>query len=299
MFPFTLSGPPFLVFYVVLTLAVLIGYWFYRRAREGESFIPRMSELTSEPYRIAFLRGGDEELVRLGVINLVDRGLLVASDGGATLRTKDGASAEMLRRPLDRALLACFKVASQPGAAMLSSQVRGACAQYRSDLVTEGLLLDDGRRWQVLAGLVVVLGVLGGVAVARVLQALSRGQGNIWFLVVAGGFACWVAYRIGQGNITASGDRALSSLKTLMKRLKDRAASLPAGGASNEALLLAAVFGIHALPASAFPFVEALYPRPKTTSDGGDWGSGSSSCGSSGGSSCGGGGGGCGGCGGG
>ena len=74
---------------------------------------------------------------------------------------------------------------------------------------------------------------------------------------------------------------------------------LRTGGATNEALMLAAVLGIHALPAEAFPFVHQVYPKPmSSSSSGGDGGSWGSSCSSSGGSSCGGGGGGCGGCGG-
>ena len=88
-----------------------------------------------------------------------------------------------------------------------------------------------------------------------------------------------------------------------MKRLKSRTSTLSAGGATNEALLLAAVYGIYELPDNAFPFVEQLFPKPrKPESDSSSWwdssssSSSSSSCGSSsGGSGCGGGGGGCGG----
>jgi hypothetical protein len=74
----------------------------------------------------------------------------------------------------------------------------------------------------------------------------------------------------------------------MFARLRSRADSLRQGGATNEAALLAAVFGVGELSPTRFPAVEALTPKPKK-SDGGS--SCSSSC-----SSCGGGcGGGCGG----
>jgi hypothetical protein len=77
-----------------------------------------------------------------------------------------------------------------------------------------------------------------------------------------------------------------------MQRLRGRAKTLASGGATNEALLLASVFGVSVLAGPAFGFVEQLFPRANQRG-----GSCGSSCGSS---SCGGGGcgGGCGGCGG-
>ena len=57
-------------------------------------------------------------------------------------------------------------------------------------------------------------------------------------------------------------------LKTLFKRLKSRASALKAGGESNEMAMLIAVFGLAALPATAFPFVEKLYPQPRSESSG-------------------------------
>jgi uncharacterized protein (TIGR04222 family) len=300
MFPFTLSGPPFLALYSVSALLLLGGYWLYRQSRSGVREQARISALTDDPYKIAYLRGGDVEMVRLAIVNLVDRGLLGPGRAGGTLRTRSKASADTLRGPLDRALLAAFATDSLPGNALVFSQVRAACAQYRQELISQGLILDDAQKRQVLMGLLVVLALIGGVAIIRIAQALSRGQSNIFLLVVAAALACWAAYRLGKRDVTSTGRRALGSLQTLMTRLKARAGGLANGGATNEALLLAAVFGIYALPATAFPFVEQMYPRPWWSRSDSD-GRRSSSCGTScggGGGSCGGGGG-CGGCGGG
>jgi uncharacterized membrane protein YgcG len=135
--------------------------------------------------------------------------------------------------------------------------------------------------------------LLGGLGVARLLQALSRGQANVVFLLVLGALACWIAVWLARGRAAPAGRKALRSLETLTARVKNQVHRLRAGGATNEALLLAAVYGVYALPSSVFGFTENLFPKPRK-SDTGSCGS-SSSCGSS----CGGGGGGCGGCGGG
>ena len=146
------------------------------------------------------------------------------------------------------------------------------------------------------------LALLAGVALARIAQAVSAGRTNIELLAIMAVIACIGALAMKPGRLTARGQRSIQSLESLLGRLKSRASRLAPGGATNEAVLFAAVFGIHALPAEAFAFVEQTYPKPKPSESGGSGGDGGgSSSGDSGGSSCGGGGGGsgCGGCGGG
>jgi hypothetical protein len=46
-----------------------------------------------------------------------------------------------------------------------------------------------------------------------------------------------------------------------MKRLKDNSERIKPGGETNEALLLASVFGIYALSSTLFPVVEEMFPR--------------------------------------
>jgi uncharacterized membrane protein YgcG len=133
----------------------------------------------------------------------------------------------------------------------------------------------------------------------KIVVALSGGHTNIQFLIiltVAFGFA---AYAISRPRLTAKGEALLDNLRMLFGNLKDRALSIRPSSSPNELALLAAVFGIGAIPASAFPYAKKLYP--KAASSGSTFVSScGSSCGSSSGSSCGGGGcgGGCGGCGG-
>jgi len=295
VFPFTLPGPTFLAFYAGLSAAVLCIFWFYARSGDGAGEA-RIGDLTSDPYKIAFLRGAEEETVRLACFNLVDRGIL--GHVGLTFAVSDKGNAELLRRPLDRAILAKCAQGASFAELVADRGVRVACRAYERELSEAGLLRGGARESAVLKGLYAVLGLLGGLAIARILQALSRGRFNIVLLVVLAFFACAIAFSIYSSRKTFAGAARLRSLQTLMSRLKARATALESGGATNEALMVAAVFGLMALPASAFPFVEQMFPQPRLP----DSSPGSydrNSCGSSGGSSCGGGGSGCGGCGGG
>lgn len=293
MFPFNLNGPSFLVFYAAYAAMVLLMQWAYSRAGEDRAGSRGLNDLTADPYRIAYLRDAVTETVRLAVVNLVDRNLL--SFEGTSLRATKTEQADFLRRPLDRAII--FRCASPAamGAVLDDAKVRAACAEYEQDLVRKGLLLDDEQRHKQRVCLLVVLLLLGGVAAARIVQTLSHGGRNFLYLIALAAVACWVAYRIYPRRTSAAGSRALTSLKTLMQRLKGQVGRIAAGGATNEALLLAAVFGIYALP---FPFIEQIFPKPRQSDSGGSSDSGyGSSCSSDsgGGGGCGGGGGGCGG----
>jgi len=91
MFPFTLTGSEFLIFYALLCAAVIAGLVVWRRSKEaGEDARVNLSD----PYLIACLRGGSQEAVRVAVVSLVDRGLLrlTASSCGASCGSSCGSS---------------------------------------------------------------------------------------------------------------------------------------------------------------------------------------------------------------
>ncbi|HKA40557.1 MAG TPA: TIGR04222 domain-containing membrane protein, partial [Burkholderiales bacterium] len=285
MFPFNLTGPQFLAFYAAFSAVALVAYWYYTSPRQAPARSTRSQELAADPYKIACLRGGEEEAIRLSIVNLVDRGLL--ANDGLMLKATGVARSDALRIPLERAIVTHCASPTLPGALLGDRAVRAACVEYDKDLQRKGLLFKDEERRARLNALRVVVLLLGGIAFARILQALSHGRANIVFLIILTGIACWIAYGIYSRRITPAGNQALTNLATLLQRLKNQVSRLTPGGVTNEAVLLAAVFGIYALPAPAFPFVEQIFPRPRGQSDA----SGSASF-DSGGGGCGGGGGG-------
>jgi uncharacterized protein (TIGR04222 family) len=297
MNPFTWPGPQFIVAYLLLTAVVLVACYLVWR-RSGEVAKPaKMNDLTSDPYRIAYLRGGAAEAARIAVLNLVDRGILEFDN--TILRSVREETIQSLRRPLDRAIV---EVCRKPGTLALlvaNNSVRKAAQEYEQELGAKGLISAgpefDFRKKVGFAA----AGLLAGVALVKVNYALSTGRGNVGFLVMAAIVATVLALWITRRRLTHAGQQMLESVRTLLKRLKDNSDRIKPGGETNEALLLASAFGVYALSSTLFPVVEEMFPRPKSSSssDGGSDGD-SSSCSSSScsSSSCGGGGG-CGGCG--
>ena len=288
MNPFDLPGPQFLGFYALLSSAVLAFLW--ANTRGPSETRATLSFMTADPYRIAFMRKGTTETLQIAIFNLVDRGLLDFRDG--TLRTVRVDSTTMVRRPLDRAILDFCRETRTVGEVEGDSLLQRTVEDYRRELSAQNLVVSEadsrGRGWLAIAA----IGLLGGVAVVKILVALSRGRHNIAFLVILAIIACVVALVICNRGITAAGREMLSNLKGLTKRLMQRADTLRPGGATNEALLLASVYGLWVLPSVAFPMVALLFPRPSGDGGGSD-GGGSSDGGGGGG--CGGGCGGCGG----
>jgi uncharacterized protein (TIGR04222 family) len=285
--PLDLAGPQFLLFYLIAGIAVLLALRGVRLAAEGGP-APRIE--TSDPYLIAYLRGGKNEALRVAVVSLIDRGLLETRANDA-LRARDGAE-RIPGPPIERMVLRDFRFERPATQIFTESDAEGACDGYRDQLTRLGLLPDGAaraaRRWRMSAAIAVLVGLAG----AKIWVALGRGKSNVGFLVILTLIFVIVAARSAQPVRTARGDALLADLRTLFRRLKDRAGSLRPGGATADAVLLAAVFGLGTLPSSGFAYAKRLYPRAA--------GSSGSSCGSSSacGSSCGGGGGGGGGCGG-
>src|SRR5262245_31992018 len=77
MNPFSLPGPEFLFFYFCFSLVVIVAAFILRRMAESGP-APKID--LADPYLIAYLRGGEDEALRVALISLVDRGILVIDD---------------------------------------------------------------------------------------------------------------------------------------------------------------------------------------------------------------------------
>lgn len=303
MNPFDLTGPQFLVFYIGLSALALIAIVLTRKYAESYG-APKLD--LSDPYLIAYLRGAEPEALRVATVSLIDRGLLVAT--GTQLKTADKASAEAVRRPIEKELLHRFKRADEATAIFDDARLRATCKPFEQTLKNAGLLPNEQIHSSRITRLLIACAIVGGVGVIKVLVALARGRTNVWFLVILMVATIVIAIKISFPRLTESGKALIADLQNLYSGLKDRALFLQTGGASIEPMMLAAVFGVSALAGPSFAYTHSLFPRATANQQQAGWSSscGSScssvsSCGSSdGGSGCGGGGcgGGCGGCGG-
>ena len=288
MSPFDLSGPEFLKFYLFLGSVVLVALHYARVYSESGS-VPRIDY--SDPYLIAYLRGGERESARVAIVSLVDRGLLQIFDD--RLEVAHETASDIVRRPIEKAILNHAKFSKNLEGLFESPSLESGCKEYRDKLQQLRLLPDkateDARTNRVLLGLV----VLFGVAFIKIVQATSQSRKNIWFLVILAAVFCYFAVKNYNPFRTNLGNNMLADLRTLFSSLKSRAAMIQSGGATGEAALLMAVFGMSALPVSRFPVVRRFEEKR------GSSGTSCSGCGTSSSSSGCGGGGGCGGCGGG
>jgi uncharacterized protein (TIGR04222 family) len=257
----------------------------------------------TDPYQIAYLRGGQAEALRVVAFSLIDRGLL---QGGATTLVAEMGAEKQVRRPIEKAVLQVFR---SPGTAREMQSDRrtiDACRQYRDTLEDHGLVAGGATFARRLPALLVAALAVVFVGLLKLFIALSEGRHNVGFLILMMiGFSA-VAIWIFRRHRTKRGDDMMADLRMMFARLRDRGNTLREGGATNEAALLAAVFGLSELSPAHFPAMRALKPAKSTGSSCGSscssyYSSSGSSCGSSScssGSSCGGGGGCGGGCGG-
>ncbi len=291
-----MSGPQFLLFYLIIGLLTLLIFKYAIRAKENRFPIPKLG--LSDPYEIATLRGGINEAIKIAVISLVDRGLLEVADKkfDIEISTKNIEAIDHARRPIEKAILS--EKYAKPGSLYTihhDASTIMAAQEYRESLIERRLLAGKKIRDERRPLFCLTLLLLGGLAFAKISIALERGYHNIWFLVALMCIFFALLIRMYKSEKTSLGARVLTDLEIMFTGLRSRSPWIDAGGETNEAVLVAAVFGVSVLSPLTFPFIKKLYPKPfETTSSSTNCGAGSS-CGS--GSSCGGSCAGCGGCG--
>lgn len=298
--PFYWTGPWFLAAYLGFGLAIYYGVRELLLRQELRNPHAQLT-LADDPYRIAFLRGGALEAVKIAAIVLVDRGLLRAD--GPLLETTSADSLRFASHDIERDVLRLY-LGRQGHSKELAVQADAfpSCQAYLQSLTQQELLVGAPllrRRERVTW---VAHYVLLTVALVKAIIAVSTGHYNLLFLAIMTAVFLLKLRGLRTRNTSFAAQRLLSDLRMLFSRLNMRSSRLQAGNGSADMALLAAIFGIGALPLSVYAYVAELYPLPRQTYSGdsssgssGDSSSGGDSGGDSGGSSCGSGCGGCGG----
>jgi uncharacterized protein (TIGR04222 family) len=287
--PFDLPGPAFLAFYAVLGIGVnlLLRYMILQKEKESSA----SQRICTDPYKLAALRAGACETLRIALFSLIDRGLLKSS---GTEVVAEQQAKDVVRRPVEQSVVGFFSRPRQARDIFSDTAALASGGEYLRELASEGLTADMNTFEKRGAAALTALVLLTGVSLTKIGIALSRGRYNILFLVIL--TLIFVLWTIStwRRERTGAGDEVLRRARQRFKPLKDRSESIRPGGLTNDASFLAALFGLSALPSAYFPYLATLFPQAVTTS--GDSYAGGCGGGSS--SGCGGGGGGCGGCGG-
>ena len=304
-----MPGPDFLLFYGGAIALTLAGCWWALRRIDPTVFEPPpLVPSQPDPYEIAYLRGGENEVTRTIIFDLIQRGYLAVRD------EKTRQSIERAPNPPDpRHLAAIERQAldglSEPrtaqdifGSGRLSSQIGSRCEAYRQRLLDQNLLASPetqrSSRWIALMAGLVIIG-LGGY---KLLVALAKGRTNVGFLIMMGIVGVVILfYIIRSRRLTVKGQKYLRELQTAFDGLKGQVLAITPGGATvNPALpLLVGLFGVNILAGTSYDSYHRMFRKAAASSTGGCGSCSSASCGGGcGGGGCGGCGGGCGGCGG-
>lgn len=277
MWPFDLRGPEFLILYLVVCALVTLAAFLLRHSGEP-SDPPRVN--LSDPYLIAFLRGGKFEVLRVVTMSLVDRGLLTAT--GTKLAASEKAFGKASSE-LEQKVVRQFNPSAEASSLFRMKDAEPEMRRYEHQLTAFGVLPDAEQKDARLMRMTVALILILTLAAAKIWVALATGHTNIQFLIVLAVLFTVLIVTACRPRRTRAGDRMVADLRTLFEGLKQRSEEIRNGSSPAEFALMAAVFGM-----ATIPDAKKLFPQ------------GGSSCGSgcgSGGGSCGGGG--CGGCGGG
>jgi uncharacterized protein (TIGR04222 family) len=280
-----MRGPPFLLLYGAAAIMGCAILWWSIRQREARASASPLR--VRDPYEIAYLRGGIQELVKVVVLALLRRQLLLPA--GDCLQAAAGAT-RAATATIERTILITCRSPIPAKALAEFGTVKSAGKGYHLALADKHLMPDAAMLRARIAGAAIAFALLGGFAFLKIAHALDTGHSNIGLLVCLVVIAALVLFKIAYYPRTAAGDLALRHLGSLFSRVKSGPRPVHPDQL-NEALLLAAVYGDYAQSGSELAVWRRLFPALNR-----DGNSGSGSCGSGCGSGCGGGGG-CGGCG--
>jgi uncharacterized protein (TIGR04222 family) len=319
-----LYGPYFLAFYALTIGAVVVAcYKSVRGVDRTQGMEPPDIPAKLDPYEVAYLRGGANEVTRVAIASLIQRGLLRITDekrwSGTIKKIGRGRNPQAGKlTTVESAVMQWSGFPAQPAEIFqqggIPSLLEKPCAAYEIDLTEKELLapkeMKDYGIW--LGGIAATIIVaLGGYKFA---VALMKGHTNLVFLGImclAGLFAvaasCMVLPRLSH-----VGKAYLEQLKLAFAGWKDvasengqfalaldlpskppEAGPVKANAAYSDFMVMLGVFGVASLANTPHADVKAMFARGGSSHGCGAGGCGGGACGGGG---CGGGG--CGGCGG-
>lgn len=286
-----ISGPSFLVAYIVIATAVWVAGARARRILADPPAKGPAGDISTRPHDVAYLNGGSELAVYSAVGAMHLRGTLATSRGTVQAVGRLDPGADDLERAVH------FTTASPVHARRLPlhGPVMTALAAIDQRLVGAGLLLSTEQRGRIRQ-VGFWMGAVAGLGLVRMLAGIA-GAKPVGLLVAAllGVTVVAVVQLATAPRRTRHGDRTLDRLRHDHDSLEPGCAPDwlvygPAGAALGIGL-----FGTSALWASDPVFADELAVQRLTAGGSGDGGASFSSYGGDGGGGDGGGGGGCGG----
>jgi uncharacterized protein (TIGR04222 family) len=303
----SLPGPAFLDVYGAVVVAVLLASFLLIRFADRTGRLPPPPvPQTPKAVEVAFLQGGVNQVVRVLVYDLVQRGYAVLAPEdriAPTGKLPQPGELDALESRVLESIQGKPKAHELFGNRTQRKTLLELLEPVRAGLAAQELLKPESvklwRRRAQIAGTV----ILAGLAAAKIYVALTTGHANVFnliFLCIAAiSFLFALAYVQTRHHASRRGRAYLEAMRLAYdSRLKDAVSQIGSPGPAARAfegasLFLIGLYGFSARRGTSEEMFAAHFKRASGESGG--------SCGSSCGGSCGGdgGGGGCGGCGGG
>jgi uncharacterized protein (TIGR04222 family) len=314
----SMYGPYFLVFYILFIILTVIGYRLLRNRldKTAQFTVPPIPH-NPDPFEIAFLRGGANELARAVVFSLAQKNLLKFDNNDKfSLISPTGIQFESRTlSPIERAALDWFGTTRDTKEMFhlkdgLTQTLKPYYETFQNRLEMQNFFPDEEMKKRNIRLTLQAFLIFSGVGAYKLIAALSSGFTNILGIVVVTIIGMLVlGFAAKMPRLTKLGKTYLERLQMAFDRIKpsnNNEASLQTSirsatfAAVDPFLLSVGVFGGAALAGTIYSDYNRTFEKAQSqasvSSGACGSGCGSSSC-SSGGSSCGGGG--CGGCGGG
>jgi uncharacterized protein (TIGR04222 family) len=323
----TMYGPYFLVFYGFVTVFTLLVLGLKKTQIDQTNNLalpPIPSQI--DPYEIAYLRGGANEVARSVIFALMQKGLIEIDNSAATpkIRRIENPGVRSNLNQIEQISLDWIAnsrdVSEVFGGSGLTKQLETYGEMYRSRLEQAQFLVGDYERGQMSRWKWIAMTIIAGLGVYKIFAAIVFGNFNFIFTILMLIFGLIIAQAVsGLPRLTKLGKAYLERLQLAFENLKfeSQKSYLPTNkprvvpqttfAGVDPLLLSVGVFGGTILAGTVFDNYNLAFQRAQqqsAISSGGSCGSSCGSCSSSdgGGSSCSSGsscGGGCGGCGGG
>jgi uncharacterized protein (TIGR04222 family) len=186
-----MAGPQFLGLYVsVVTLTLIACRWAVRRLDRTADLPPALVPGRPDPVKIAYLRGGANEVMRLLIVGLLDKGQLGVVDGSPKriVRVKRSTEGEC-PTVTEQQLLAWFSVPRGIGevfqAGDLLPQVELDSGEQRERLEAERLLTPPPATEAACKTVLLAAAVIIGLGGFKLIAAVQANRPNVLFLIIA------------------------------------------------------------------------------------------------------------------
>ncbi|MBA3786064.1 MAG: TIGR04222 domain-containing membrane protein [Acidobacteria bacterium] len=311
-------GPYFLVFYTLFIISTVIGYRFLRsRLDKTAHFAVPPIPHNPDPFEIAFLRGGANELARAIVFSLVQKNLLkiLNEEKISRICPTNVKFEKQSLKPIELTALEWFSTNREAKELFqtngLAQMLKPYYETFQAKLEMQHFFPDEEMKRRNNRLTLQAFLIFGGLGAYKFIAALYNGYTNflgIVIITIIGMLVLGLAAKM--PRLTKLGKTYLERLQMAFDRIKPSnhnetsvQTSIPSAtfAAVDPFLLSVGVFGGAALAGTIYGDYNRTFEKAQSqasvSSGACGSGCGSSSC-SSGGGSCGGCGGGCGGCGG-